>query len=110
MSDLEELKILLDTKVKISESFKISKSGKTITNINRDHCQPDFYFPECLCISDDMSKVSRLESVLINYARKRYPKQCENPDNENKIELEDQNNGIYMLYLAVRRPSGNFFK
>ena len=110
MSDLEELKKLLDTKVKISESFKISTSGKAITNINRDHCQPDFFFPECLCTSNDMSRVNRLESVLISYAKKRYPKQCENQDIGNTIELEDKNNCIYVLYVAVRRPNGDFFR
>ena len=110
MPDLKALKTLLDQKVKFSESFKISISGKRIDNVNKDYCQPDFFYPECLCTSYDIDKIDRLENVLIRYAKNRYPTQCENPDKKDRFELVDQNDGSIMLYVAVRRPNGNYFK
>lgn len=103
-SELKVLKKALDVKVKFVESFKIGKSGKTISEVNQDYCHPLYFFPEYLCESCDINLIDRLERILIKYAKTNYPDACENKYIDSSFEMTDNNKGSYMIYVAIRKP------
>jgi hypothetical protein len=103
-SNLKTLKVLLDRKVKFAEHFKIGKSGKDIRNVNLDYCHPIYFFPEFICESKDEILVNRLEHALIRYSRDKYPGICENQETDSSFEMADENNGSYMIFVAIKKP------
>ena len=102
-SNLKSFKALIDLKVKHAEHFKIGKSGKHIMNVNVDYCHPKYFFPEYICESGDENLINRLERVLIRYSLDKYPERCENKEIGDSVEMSDENNGSFMIYVAVRK-------